>query len=226
MNNLNKYTSMLDTFYRSGTNNHENHNANPEYYSILLKHIIDNQKIWINKSALDYGCGKGRNVSNLLNLSNWKNVDGVDISNENIIQCKNNFDPLKSTFIKNNGSDISDIANDSYDFIMSTIVLQHLCVHELRYKIKSEIFRVLKSEGIFSFQMGCDLINKNTKNYDYYANNYAAMSSNGENDVEITKVETLIEDLIKIGFKNITYTISKSWDDDQHPQWIYVSCSK
>ena len=226
MSNLNKYTSMLDTVYRSGTNNHENHNANPEYYSILLKHIIDNRENWINKSALDYGCGKGRNVSNLLKLSNWKNVDGVDISTENITQCKKNFDQSKSTFIKNNGSDISEIANDSYDFIMSTIVLQHLCVHELRYKIKLEIFRSLKPSGIFSFQMGCDFINKNSKNHNYYANNYTAMSSNGENDVEISNVENLIDDLTKIGFKDISYKISKSWDDNQHPQWIYVSCFK
>lgn len=226
MSDLNKYTSMLDNVYRLGTNNHENHNSNPEYHSILLKSIIDNPKFWNSKSALDYGCGKGRNITNLLKLCDWKNVDGVDISAQNIIECKNNFDPSKSKFIKNNGSDIPDTANDSYDFIMSTIVLQHLCVHELRYKIKSEIFRVLKSGGVFSFQMGCDFINKNSKNHDYYVNNYAAMSSNGDNDVEITKVESLIEDLTKIGFKDIVYTISKSWDDNQHPQWIYVSCSK
>lgn len=217
---------MLDNVYKSGTNNHENHNANPEYYSVLLKHVTNNQNTWINKSALDYGCGKGRNVLNLLNLSDWKNVDGVDISSENIRHCKKNFDPLKSTFIKNNGSDMFEIASDSYDYVMSTIVLQHLCVHELRYKIKSEIYRVLKTSGIFSFQMGCDLINKNSKNHNYYANNYTAMSSNGANDVEIVNVENLINDLTKIGFKDISYKISKSWDDNQHPQWIYVSCLK
>lgn len=226
MNNLDKYTTMLDNVYRSGTNNHENHNANPEYYSILLKYITDNEKNWIDKSALDYGCGKGRNVSNLLKLSNWKNVDGVDISTENINFCKKNYDQSKSRFIKNNGSDMSEIASNSYDFVMSTIVLQHLCVHELRYKIKSEIFRVLKPSGIFSFQMGCDFINKNSKNHNYYTNNYAAISSNGGNDVEISNVENLIDDLTKIGFKDISYKISKSWDDNQHPQWIYVSCFK
>ena len=70
MSNLNTYISNLDVFYREGTSNHEEHNDNPNYFSQLLKKISGDPEKWTNKTALDFGCGKGRNVINLKNLVN------------------------------------------------------------------------------------------------------------------------------------------------------------
>jgi 2-polyprenyl-3-methyl-5-hydroxy-6-metoxy-1,4-benzoquinol methylase len=82
--------------YLYGTNNHEIHNENPDYWNILLKSFITNK---ISKSAkiLDYGCGRGRNVINL-NALGYKNVYGVDISRSNINYCNKTWHFLKINF--------------------------------------------------------------------------------------------------------------------------------
>ena len=133
-----------------------------------------------------------------------------------------------STFYKNNGMDLSDLKDNEYDFIMSTIVFQHICVHELRYKIKKEIYRVLKSGGEFSFQMGFGSMDwiGNTKQRSYFENSYNAENSNGSNDVRVSNPQDLVDDLKSIGFKDITYSIEEPWADWGHPNWIYVKCYK
>jgi hypothetical protein len=65
-----------------------------------------------------------------------------------------------------------------------------------------------------------------TKPRDYFDNGYDAENSNGSNDVRITDVSYLIQDLNKIGFKDVTYSIEESWEDGGHPNWIYVNCFK
>ena len=111
---------------------------------------------------------------------------------------------------------------------MSTIVFQHICVHELRYKLKQEIYRVLKSGGLFSFQMGFGDMNftGHTRPNNYYDNSYIAEGSNGSDDVRVTDSTQLTSDLSKIGFKNITFEIHQPWEDGGHPNWIYVRCEK
>lgn len=225
---LNSYVQMLTDSYKFGTNNHPEHNSNPKYWDILLGDIKNNPDNWKDKNALDFGSGKGRNVTNLLTLAQWNRVDGIDISDDNYNYCKNQYKNQNSEFYQNNGRDLQPLKNEEYDFVMSTIVFQHICVHELRYKLKEEIFRVLKSSGIFSFQMGYGDINfkGHTTPRDYYENGYNALNSNGSNDVRITNPQQLIDDLSKIGFKDIKYQITEPWEDGGHPNWIYVKCIK
>lgn len=83
---INKYLKMQKNFYLYGTNNHEEHNKNNDYWNILLKPLIKNE-IPKNEKILDYGCGKGRNVINFICLG-YKNAYGVDISQSNINYCK------------------------------------------------------------------------------------------------------------------------------------------
>lgn len=228
MKDLNSYLHMLDTSYAIGTGNHPEHNPNPKYWDLLLGDIKSSPEEWEGKKALDFGCGKGRNVTNLLSLANWERVDGIDISATNVESCKNEYANLNSNFYKNNGEDLSDLNDNEYDFAMSTIVFQHICVHELRYKLKKEIYRVLKPNGLFSFQMGYGDISftGHTKPRDYFDNGYDAENSNGSNDVRVTNVDSLIQDLSEIGFKDITYSIEEPWEDTGHPNWIYVKCFK
>lgn len=222
------YVHMLNLVYRGGTNNHPEHNSNPLYWDLLLGDIKYNPESWENKTALDFGCGKGRNVTNMLSLANFKQVDGIDISEDNIRYCKENYKNQSSEFYRNSGKDLSPLKNDEYDFVMSTIVFQHICVHELRYKIKEEIYRILKPGGIFSFQMGYGDISfmGHTNPKGYYENYYDAMGSNGSNDVRVTDETDLISDLKNIGFKDIKFEIHQPWEDGGHPNWIYVNCKK
>ncbi len=227
-NQLSNYVNMLNNVYKYGTNNHLEHNDNPLYWDLLLKDIKSNPEIWRGKTALDFGCGKGRNVTNILSLANFERVDGIDVSDDNIRYCKESYKNQPSEFYKNSGKDLSQLKSDEYDFVMSTIVFQHICVHELRYKLKEEIYRVLKPGGIFSFQMGYGDINftGHTNPKSYYENGYDASNSNGSNDVRISNESELISDLESIGFKNIKFEIHDSFNDGGHPNWIYVNAIK
>jgi SAM-dependent methyltransferase len=228
MENLDHYVNMLNEAYKIGTNNHPEHNPNPKYWDLLLGNIKSNPEKWNGKKALDFGCGKGRNITNMLSLSNWERVDGIDVSISNIDFCKGEYTNQNSIFYKNNGADLADLNSNEYDFVMSTIVLQHICVHELRYKLKKEIYRVLKTGGEFSFQMGFGPIEweGHTKQRSYFENGYNAENSNGSNDVRVSNPQDLIDDLSEIGFKNIEYSVEESWADGGHPNWIYVRCYK
>ncbi len=227
MANLEKYARTLSEVYAGGTNNHPEHNGNPLYWDVLLGDIKNNPELWEGKTALDFGCGKGRNVTNIKSLAKFSRVDGVDISPTNIEACKLT-EVHNSNFYLNNGVDLQKLPSNEYDFVMSTIVLQHLCVHELRVNIKKEIYRVMKDGGLFSFQMGYgDMSFSGHGNvYSYYENKYDASNSNGSNDVRVSDPVELITDLESIGFKNITYRIEQPWKDGGHPQWIYVRCEK
>jgi len=228
MKNLDRYVTMLNEAYQMGTNNHPEHNSNPKYWGILLGDIKSDPEKWNNKNALDFGCGKGRNVTNMLSLSNWDRVDGIDVSESNINYCKTSYLNQNSNFYKNDGLNLSDLNDNEYDFIMSTIVFQHICVHELRYKLKEEIYRVLKPQGEFSFQMGYGPLEwaGHTQQRSYFENGYDASNSNGSNDVRVSDPQDLINDLTQIGFKDIVYHIEEPWEDWGHPNWIYVKCYK
>jgi ubiquinone/menaquinone biosynthesis C-methylase UbiE len=233
MDSNNKYTQMQKNFYdvsasKMASTNHQEHNDNPDYWNILLGDLNDDN-ITKDSIGLDFGCGCGRNVYNLLKNWNWKRVDGVDISGYHIAASEqylrqNGFTD-KSKFYVNNGVDMQFLPNEQYDFIMSTIVFQHIAVHEIRYKLKEEIFRILKSGGLFSFQMGFGK-NSQHQTVDYFDNYYDAAGTNSDCDVRIENVDDLIGDLKKIGFQNISYQIKPSWSNAVHNEWIFVKAYK
>ena len=66
---------MQKSRYNKGTSNHEEHNSNPNYWDILLSDLKD-KELWKGKKALDFACGKGRNVINMLNLQDrdWETI--------------------------------------------------------------------------------------------------------------------------------------------------------
>jgi len=225
MDKNNKYTRMQESFYSTGTSNHAEHNDNKDYWDILLGGL--NNLDLTNSVALDFGCGKGRNITNLINTTNFKRVDGVDVSQANISHC--NTILKDSKLYKNNGVDLSGIESDVYDFVMSTIVLQHIPVYDIRFSILKEIYRVMKAGGEFRFQMGYgdDLINPNGNNrIPYHDNHYDAKGTNGVLDVRITNVDDIKNDLEKIGFQIKTIDIKESFSDKGHPKWIYITCLK
>lgn len=239
MKNKFDYAVMQKNFYNNivetMNENHRRHDVNLDYKNILLKPIEDNKKtLFLNEYALDFGCGHGRNVSNVLLWfpDIFKRVDGVDISEKNIEHCYKNVkaeinDESKYHFYVNNGVDLSELKSNFYIFVMSTITLQHICVHEIRFSLMSEIYRILKDGGIFSFQMGYSPVKSNTlPPWGYYKNKYDVNSSNGFNDVTINDPTNVIDDLQQIGFKNITFTIKNGFEDPNHSKWIYFTCFK
>lgn len=227
VSNDNKYTNMQKDAYASGTSNHSEHNANPNYWDILLSDLKDKKK-WDDGIALDFACGRGRNVTNMFNLCDWHRVDGVDISNSNIEQNKSEYLTQNSNWYCNNGVDVSDLKDNEYDFIMSTIALQHIPVYDIRKSLITDLLRTLKSGGLFSFQLGFgnDLNSELGPRVSYFENYYDATGTNSVCDVRVQNTNDIIEDLTKIGFVNISVEIRESYSDSGHPQWIYVKCYK
>ena len=239
MKTVTDYVNMQQNYYdttahiMNSTGNHRRHDGNPDYKNILLARINTNPEIFQDENGLDFGCGQGRNVSNLLNFypGLFNRVDGIDISKKNTDYANNNLqkefnDSSKYTFYVNDGKTLAGLKSDEYKFVMSTIVFQHIAVHEIRFSLMSDIFRVLKTGGVFSFQMGFGgVLTTDTPVASYYENAYHATGTNSAHDVEIIDPQNLVSDLEKIGFSNITYKISAP-DYDRHKFWIYVEAFK
>jgi len=227
ISNDNKYTTMQKEAYEGGTTNHDEHNTNPDYWNILLGDLKDKEK-WDNKIALDFACGRGRNVTNIMSMCDWARVDGIDISGANIYQNKNDYQTQKSNWYCNNGVDVSELKNDEYDFIMSTIALQHIPVYDIRKSLITDLYRTLKSGGVFSFQMGygSGLESELGQRVSYFENHYDAPGTNSVCDVRIQNEEEVIKDLESIGFIDIKTEVRESYSDSGHPQWIYIKCYK
>jgi ubiquinone/menaquinone biosynthesis C-methylase UbiE len=228
----NKYTKMQRDEYNRDAHimkidNHSIHNNNPDYWNILLKPILDDLNKWEDKVSLDFGCGTGRNIHNLLQAAKWEQVDGVDISANNIswaetILCEQGHDRSKYELYINDGVTLP-MKDEKYDFVMSTIVFQHICVYEIRKNLLKEIYRVLKYGGLFSFQMGFGIGHPSTQHY--YENYYDAIGTNSQMDVRVEDPEQIINDLSDMGFKRSKYIISNSWSDS-HLEWIFVEAFK
>ena len=213
--------------YYGGTSNHPEHNSNPNYWDILLSDLKDKEK-WDGKNGLDFACGKGRNVTNMLSLCEWNRVDGVDISVKNIEFCKQNYINQNSEWYCNNGVDVSDLNDNEYDFIMSTIALQHIPVYDIRKSLITDLLRTLKPGGLFSFQMGYGegLDSPLGRRSSYYDNTYDASGTNSIHDVRVHNEQDVIDDLTNIGYVNVTTEVRESYSDSGHTHWIYVKAYK
>jgi len=226
MDEQNNYTEMQKSVYAFGTTNHEEHNSNPDYWNILLGDLKE-KHLWEGKTALDFACGKGRNVTNMFSLCNWKRVDGVDISGANIDHCKLHYNQ-NSNWYCNNGVDVGELKSNEYDFIMSTIAIQHIPVYDIRKSLITDLLRTLKPGGIFSFQMGFgqDLTSPIGPRSSYFDNVYDAHGTNSAYDVRVQNEHDVITDLEEIGFVNIVTQVRNSFSDYGHPQWIYIKAYK
>lgn len=246
-NKLINYLRMQKSHYLYGTNNHEVHNENKDYWNILLESFISNK---VSKSAkiLDYGCGRGRNVINL-NALGYKNIYGVDISRSNINYCNKIWKHFKNKFLITNGYKIN-IKNNSIDYCISTITFQHICARTLRNKIFTNIYGCLKNKGIFFFQCtyskvkNYKIVKKNNFIYkilnkflkvkfyehrnfiDYKDDFYDAKKTNGYSDMVVSNKKFLIHDLKNIGFKKVSIKTTRPFSDVETLKWIWVKCVK
>jgi len=227
VNKDNNYTRMQIMEYSGGTTNHPEHNDNPNYWDILLGDLKDKKK-WEAKTALDFACGKGRNVTNMLSLCDWSRVDGIDISSANIEFCEHQYTNQPSNWYCNGGTDVSELNDNEYDFIMSTIALQHIPVYDIRKSLITDLLRTLKPGGLFSFQMGFGegLESPIGPRSSYFENSYDAGGTNSKHDVRVNNEEEIVLDLIQIGYTNIKTEVREAYSDSGHTHWIYVKAYK
>lgn len=104
-----------------------------------------------NGHALDFGCGVGRLTQSLANIFTY--VSGVDIA-PSMIENANRYNERGAccNYLVNDKEDLTMFSDNSFDFIYSNIVLQHM---EPRYSKKylQEFIRILRMDGIAVFQI-------------------------------------------------------------------------
>jgi len=182
--------------------NHKEHDIEPHYKNILLKEIVDDPESWRGKVALDFGCGCGRNIKNLLQLADFDRVDGCDISKLNadysLKHIKSFFGEDKCNTWETDGATLHPSQDETYDFIMSHQVFQHIANYEVRYSILTDIYRTLKTNGTISIHFLNLPIH-----VDYFENRNQGSDTTLKN-VIIENPQWVTDDLEKIGFKEVT----------------------
>jgi SAM-dependent methyltransferase len=104
-----------------------------------------------HRSALDFGCGVGRLTQAL--ASRFERVVGVDISPKMIeaASALNAF-PTRASYIWNAEPHLRRFNNDTFDFIYTNLVLQHI-VPEVTLAYLREFLRILSPAGLLVFQL-------------------------------------------------------------------------
>jgi ubiquinone/menaquinone biosynthesis C-methylase UbiE len=220
---LNQYNSLAGSWSEQDRDwvvgSFDAHNNWADYENLFKDFKNKSQMI-----GLDFACGPGRNLVRYRDT--FKRLDGVDISPVNIEKANGytSNNGIQCNLYVNNGVDLSVIETDTYDFVMSVIAMQHICVYDIRYSIMKDMYRVLKSGGAIAIQMGYGSPSPMTVGY--YENYYDAQGTNRTCDVCIETPEQLEKDLLEIGYKDFQYTIGPVGPGDIHPNWIYFNAYK
>lgn len=179
-------------------------------------------------TVLDFGCGPGRNLVKY--HSTFARIDGIDISQMCLDRAAiylqhppHAVPPNKYTLYKTNGVDLREVLDNKYDLIMSTICMQHISVHEIRYNIFKDMLRVLKPGGWITIQMG---YGERIGGVEYYVNFYDAEKTNGYCDVRVREPGQLEKDLAEIGYTNFQFTLRPVGPGDGHTCWIFFRAQK
>jgi len=232
----NKYTQMQQHQYDHDASHWSIENRDPvvgsfdahnnwkDYDEFLFKDVT---KQLNELNLLDFGCGPGRNLAKFNNQFNQ--LDGVDISQINLDNARkwlaHNGCKIGNLY-KNNGIDLNEIQNDTYDIVMSTICFQHICVYDIRKNYLKEFYRVLKTGGVLTMQMGYGGKDSNWKTSQYTENNYDALFTNSGCDTVVLSPDSLKLDLLEIGFTNFNYYIRSVGPGDSHKNWIFFNATK
>ena len=96
-------------------------------------------------SVLDFGCGEGRLIQNVINLIPEGDIYGCDVIQELIDQCKRKFP--RGHFIHNDVKPPIDFNDNQFDLIYTYSVFTHL-TEENHLAWLQEFSRILKPGGV------------------------------------------------------------------------------
>jgi len=124
---------------------------------ILGKNTMRFEKIIEDKepskmNILEIGCGIGRILIPMRKI--FGNVTGIDISSE-MVQLAQKYvsDIPNCSIVENNGINLSEFSDNSFDFCYSFIVFQHIPEKQIVENYIKEVSRILKPSCLFRFQV-------------------------------------------------------------------------
>jgi len=104
-----------------------------------------------NRSALEIGCGPGRLMKPL--SRHFTEIHGVDVSDEMIRLARERLRDIPQAHVHaTNGASLAQFPDESFDFVYSYAVFQHIPSRDIVAEYMHEIRRVLKPNGIFHGQ--------------------------------------------------------------------------
>ena len=103
--------------------------------------------------ALDFGCGVGRLTRAL--GSRFDQAVGVDISSEMVSQARWLNGAFPTCDFRVSAADLAALETGSFDFVYSSIALQHVPTVEEIDRYLSEFLRVTRSDGLVVFGIPC-----------------------------------------------------------------------
>jgi len=195
----------------------------PDYNDYLMRYVPEDA-IW---TALDFGCGPGRNIRRW--TDRFARIDGADIAQANLDNARRFLagqiaDSKRPNLFLTGGADLGAAPDAAYDFVFSTIAMQHICVYTIRRRILEHMFRTLKPGGRLSLQMGFGVPAPDT--VDYSEDFVEATGTNRHCDVAIADPSEPRRDLEAIGFTNFEHWLRPTGPGDSHPQWIFFTAIK
>ncbi len=102
-------------------------------------------------SALDFGCGVGRITQAL--APHFEAVVGVDVAPSMIREAQRlDRNPGKVTYVHNAAPDLGSFADNSFNFVISQVTLQHIRP-DLALRYFEELLRVLNQGGVAVIQV-------------------------------------------------------------------------
>jgi SAM-dependent methyltransferase len=112
--------------------------------------------------ALDFGCGVGRLTRAL--SSEFEECYGIDISSKMIRSALElNADVANCRFLVNVAPDLAVFDAETFDFVLSMIVLQHMPSQRVALRYVAEFLRVLRPEGLVVFQLPTEIPLRNRR---------------------------------------------------------------
>ena len=136
-------------FWKTGYRNMDKNilKKDTKWYPIILQNKHPKQM-----RVLEIGCGLGRILIPMSKI--FGEIIGIDVSKKMIAQAKKFTENISNCNVfENNGSDLGIFPKNYFDFCYSFIVFQHVPQKEIVVNYIKEVSRVLKSGGIFRFQV-------------------------------------------------------------------------
>ncbi|WP_257287061.1 class I SAM-dependent methyltransferase [Endozoicomonas sp. SESOKO2] len=142
--------------------NHTNWNA---YYNMGIIHsklISDLVKEYVNEKNIkicEWGCGPARVIRHLSSIEGFDKVGlyGTDYNKNSVEWCKNHINHIK--FVKNELSPPLPYESEYFNCAYAISIFTHLS-EEKHYAWLSELFRVIKPNGILIFTTHGDLCSR------------------------------------------------------------------
>lgn len=146
------YAILTDPKYRHGGDVGEFYASGAGIVNAVLHETSQLGLAESRRSALDFGCGVGRLTFPL--ADHFDEVVGVDVSPTMIAKAQELHQRSeRCRFVVNQVDDLSIFPSESFDFVTSLLVLQHLPSTEAIESFLGEFVRVLRVGGAIVFQL-------------------------------------------------------------------------